>query len=346
MKKWMSLVLAIAMMLSLAACANGSPDTNSEDNPGTSDNSPYADAVREPRDLHWASGNSSGSGYITGSIMSGLLPDYYDGYLVIPEVTTGGVANAQMLLDGQGDFITMQSDDAIALNTNQRAWVDNAACTDKLRMVGVSSQTYFQMFANADDDSINHFKDLKGKRIGVLAGSTRAYALQYLLQINDMTEADFKEVHEMGRSDLASAFQNGMIDFILDVTPTGNSTYQEMAFSGKGIKMLSLTDEEIAAMQELNPAYMEGTIAADTYTNVPEVKTLTFYNLLLTYKEMPDYVVYDVLKCLCEHDADLKAAHPSAGVDQDAAVLQSNLFEDVPLHPGAEAYYKEIGMLA
>lgn len=222
----------------------------------------------------------------------------------------------------------------------------NSASTDKLRMVGVSSQTFFQMFVHADDDSINSFTDLKGKRVGVLAGSTRAYALQYLLQINDMTEADFKELHEMGRSDLATAFQNDVIDFVLDVTPTGNSVYQEMAFTGKGIKMLSLSDDEIAAMQALNPTYMAGIIPADTYTNVPEVRSITFYNLLLTYKEMPEYVVYDVLKCLCENNEDLKAAHPSAGITLDKDVLLSNLFDDVPLHPGAEAYYNQIGWLA
>ena len=305
---------------------------------------PYADVVREPRELHWASGGSTGQGYITGSVMSGLLPGYYDGYSVIPEVTTGGVANAKMLLDGLGDFISMQSDDAMAFNTNQRDWVDMPECTDKLRMVCVFSDTWLNIIAAADDDSIQSFTDLKGKRVAVLAGTTRNYALQYLLQVHGMTEADFAELNDMGRGDMVTAFKNGNVDCIVDMIAFGNSSYQELSYTGNGIKMIPLSDEAIAGMQELNPTYIKGIIPADTYNGVTDTPAIKLYNLYLTYKDMPDYVVYDVLKCMYENNEELKAAHPKAGMcmDQDAFYDHIAVFE---LHPGAEAFYKEIGWL-
>lgn len=307
------------------------------------DGSPYADVTREPKDLHWASGNSAGAGYITGSVMASVLPEYYDGYLVIPEVTTGGVANAKMLLAGEGDFISMQSDDAQAFNKNERDWVGMDECTDRLRMVCVFSQTCFQLIANADDDSISSFADLKGKKVGCLAGSTKSYALQYLLQVYGMTEDDFADLQDMGRSDLVTAFKNGAIDFILDVTPLGNSAYSELAYSGKGIKLLTIDDEHIAALRALNGAYLPGTIAEGAYNGTKEAQTLVFYNLYLTDKDMPEYVVYDVVKCMYEHNDDLKAAHPNAGMNMDKQVFLDNSL--IELHPGAAAFYKEIGWI-
>lgn len=360
LKSKLSLILVIAMILTLCACSTNSNQEPADPDPAPSGpavsdpvqsepaeesaGEPYADVVREPRELHWASGNSAGQGYITGSVMAGLLPEVYDTYSVIPEVTTGGVANAKMLLAGTGDMISMQSDDAMAFNTNERDWVDMPECTDRLRMVCVFSDTWLHIIAHAEDDSINSFADLKGKRIGVLAGTTRSYALQFLLETHDMTEADFAEIHDMGRSDLATAFKNGTIDVVVDMIALGNSAYQEVAYSGKGIKLVGLNDEEIAAMQELNGSYLSGMVPADTYNGVKEVQAIKLYNLYLTYKEMPDYVVYDVLKCMYENDETLKAAHPSAGMcmDQQAFEDHVQLFE---LHPGAEAFYKEIGWL-
>lgn len=371
MKKLLSLILVLVLVFSLVSCAK-SPETSEEQEEAPAENAtteepaeepeegseeesaeepaeesgdePYADVTREPRELHWASGGSTGQGYITGSVMAGLLPEYYEGYSVIPEVTTGGVANAQMLLDGLGDFISMQSDDAMAFNTNQRDWVDMPECTDKLRMVCVFSDTWLNIIAAADDDSIQSFTDLKGKRVAVLAGTTRDYALQYLLQVHGMTEDDFAELSDMGRNDMVTAFKNGSVDCIIDMIAFGNSAYQELSYTGSGIKMVPLSDEAIEAMQEINPTYLKGTIPADTYNGVTDTPAIKLYNLYLTYKEMPDYVVYDVLKCMYENNEELKAAHPKAGMDMDQEAFYDHI-ENFELHPGAEAFYREIGWL-
>lgn len=350
LKSLLSLLVACAMIPALSACTTKptAPATEATATealaPAETAKGPYADVMREKRELHWASGGSTGQGYITGSVMAGILPKVYEGYSVIPEVTTGGVANAKMLLDGLGDFISMQSDDAIAFNSNQRDWVDMPECTDKLRMVCVFSDTWLNIIASADNDSINTFTDLKGKRVAVLAGTTRSYALQYLLQTHGMTEADFAELHDMGRGDMVTAFKNGTVDVIIDMIAFGNSAYQEMSYAGNGIKMVPLSDEEIAAMQKLNSSYLSGIIPAGTYNGVTDTQAIKLYNLYLTYKDMPDYVVYDVLKCMYENDAELKAAHPKAGMCMDREAFKDHV-SIYPLHPGAEAFYKEIGWL-
>lgn len=347
LKTLLALLLALAMVFSLAACGGGgSADGGGDAEPaGEGDASPYADVEREPRELHWASGGSTGQGYITGSVMAGLLPNVYDGYTVIPEVTTGGVGNGKMLLDGLGDFISMQSDDAYAFNHNERDWVDIPECTDRLRMVCVFSDTILNIIARGDDDSIQSFEDLKGKRLAVLSGSTKTYAFQYLLDSHGMTEADFADLHDMARVDMVTEMQNGTVDCVIDMIAFGNSSYTELANAlPGGIKFVSLSDDEVKAMQELNGSYLPCQVPADTYKGVKDAQTIMLYNLYLTYKEMPDYVVYDVLKCMYDNNDELKAAHPKAGMsmDQDAFNDHIKMFE---LHPGAEAFYKELGWL-
>lgn len=301
------------------------------------------DVAREPRELHWASGGSTGQGYITGSVMAGLLPNVYDGYSVIPEVTTGGVANGKMLLEGLGDFISMQSDDATAFNTNQRDWVGKPECTDRLRMACVFSDTVLNIIVRADS-KIQKFTDLKGKRVAVLAGTTKQYALQYLLQSHNMKESDFASLHDMARVDMVTALQNGSVDCIVDMIAFGNSSYTELAYSIGGIRMINLDDSEIAAMQKLNPVYMKGTVPEGTYNGVKEVSCIMLYNLYLTYKEMPDQVVYDVVKCMYDNNEELKAAHPKAGMCMDKGAFDDHI-KVFKLHPGAEKFYKEIGWL-
>ena len=50
--------------------------------------------------------------------MGGLLSEIYDGYFVVPEVTTGGIESCKMLLNGDAQFISIQSDDVISVNNN------------------------------------------------------------------------------------------------------------------------------------------------------------------------------------------------------------------------------------
>ena len=91
------------------------------------------------------------------------------------------------------------------------------------------------------------------------------------------------------------------------------------------------------------PAYQSGVIPANTYegqtTNVP---TAYVQNFLVTRADAPVDMVYTMTKSLFEHLDQLKAAHAAAkSIRKEAAAAGMPL----PLHPGAEKYYREIGVL-
>lgn len=356
-KKWlkmMSLVLVLVLMFGLIGCGTNDVSQNQGVNSSTSSGEGNTDAPnsgssdssvveRTPMVIHWAGGSSGGTGYITGTVVGGLLAQLYDGYTLIPEVTTGGVENAKMLLAGNADFISIQADDAMAVNSNGRDWGDVAEATDALRYVSVSTQAKAHLITTKAHEDINSFEDVVGKRVGVLTGSTYKYGWPFLLEAYGYTEADFASVEAMPRADLCNAIQDGSIDFIFDICTDNQSNHQESAFSVNGYKLLSVSDEIKAKLNELNPAYLDATIAADTYNGNEEAHTYGLYNIWCTSADADDQMIYDILTCLYDGNDTLKAAHPLAGVDPDTDVVLANQL--VPWHPAAEQFYKDRGIL-
>ena len=65
-------------------------------------------------------------------------------------------------------------------------------------------------------------------------------------------------------------------------------------------------------------------------------------NILVTHDGVPEETVYQMTKQLFENLDTVKAAH-AAGKAIDVAKAAENL--PIPLHPGAERYYREAGVL-
>jgi len=72
------------------------------------------------------------------------------------------------------------------------------------------------------------------------------------------------------------------------------------------------------------------------------VATAAIGNILVTHAGVSDEVAYQMTKLLFENLERLKASHAAAG-DIDVNKALDGLA--IPLHPGAERYYKEIGLL-
>jgi TRAP-type uncharacterized transport system substrate-binding protein len=65
--------------------------------------------------------------------------------------------------------------------------------------------------------------------------------------------------------------------------------------------------------------------------------------LLLTDKSLPDDLVHDLAKAFWENLEEVSKAHAvMRGVTLEMAVKD---LSGLPLHPGAEKYYREIGLL-
>ena len=90
-------------------------------------------------------------------------------------------------------------------------------------------------------------------------------------------------------------------------------------------------------------AYQPGTIPADTYKGqTADVPTVAVQNFLVTHEGVPAETVYAMTKSMFDNLDQMSAAHAAAkAIRKDSAANGM----PVPLHPGAEKYYREAGLL-
>jgi TRAP transporter TAXI family solute receptor len=91
-------------------------------------------------------------------------------------------------------------------------------------------------------------------------------------------------------------------------------------------------------MPELSPSR----VPAGTYASMTsDYQSVGLYNFTVAHKDLPDDLVYAIVKATFEHRERLIAAYPSA-TETLAANVSRNGF--LPFHPGAVRYYREIGV--
>ena len=107
---------------------------------------------------------------------------------------------------------------------------------------------------------------------------------------------------------------------------------------------LGFTDEELDAIIAENPSYTKQVIPANTYNGQTEpVPTFGVKTLVICNASADEELVYNLAKAIHENSADMIAGNASLAPLADPAFMCQDL--PIALHPGAEAYYKDAGLL-
>src|SRR5699024_2616498 len=94
---------------------------------------------------------------------------------------------------------------------------------------------------------------------------------------------------------------------------------------------------------EENPYFETGEIPGDTYRGFEkDIETLGARNTFIVDATLEEDIVYDFTKAISEGHDELISIHPQAGEYNEDNALKGDV---IPVHPGAEKYYKEIGLI-
>ena len=74
-----------------------------------------------------------------------------------------------------------------------------------------------------------------------------------------------------------------------------------------------------------------------------DVETFGVKATFVSSADVPDDVIYEVIKAVFENFEDFKKLHPAFATLQKEDMITQAL--SAPLHPGAERYYKEAGLM-
>jgi TRAP transporter TAXI family solute receptor len=189
---------------------------------------------------------------------------------------------------------------------------------------------------------VRTLQDLKGKDIAVgELGSGTEIMAKHILEAAGITYDDINENY-LSFSEGIESIKNGTTDVAFLSSGYPNSGIIELA-ANKEVEMIPVPKELTGELKKKHPAFDYGTIPANTYKGVTEDRETVMVNsLLITNKNMPEEEVYEMTKTLFDNLEDLRKSHSSAKhIELEKAVQKLPL----PLHPGAEKYYKEKGVL-
>lgn len=195
--------------------------------------------------------------------------------------------------------------------------------------------------------SLDGLADLKGKRVGIAqAGSGTQIAVELILAAHGITRDDIEEA-ELNNTQSAERLADGQLDAYFYAAGTPVAAMIQLD-NTKGMELYDWTEEELVTGNTAVPYYIKSLIPAGTYPGVDyDVDTLAVSGMLITNANQPEELIYEITKALWSSTARklLDNGHPKGKAITVETALEGVEGIGVPLHPGAEKYYREIGML-
>ncbi|NND42623.1 MAG: TAXI family TRAP transporter solute-binding subunit [Silicimonas sp.] len=251
--------------------------------------------------------------------------------------TGGSIANINAIKAGDMDMGVAQSDwQYHAYNGSSEFEGDKF---DNLRAVFSVHGEPFTVVARADSE-IATFDDLFGKRVNVgNPGSGQRATMDVVLDAMGKSSDDFALASELKPAEQSAALGDNKVDAIIYTVGHPNGSIQE-ATSTVDARLVSVTGDAIDKLVADNPYYAKATIPGGLYANNDEdTETFGVKATFVTSADVPDDVVYTVVKAVFDNFDRFKGLHPAFANLKEEDMIADGL--SAPLHPGAEQYYRE-----
>jgi uncharacterized protein len=197
------------------------------------------------------------------------------------------------------------------------------------------------------DASLDGLGDLKGKRVGIAqAGSGTQIAVELIIGDHDVNRENI-DAAELNNSQSAERLADGQLDAYFYAAGTPVAAMIQLD-NTKGMELYNWTDAEVKQANATVPYYIPSTIPAGTYPGVDyDVNTVAVSGILVTNANVDEELIYGVTKAMWSKTARklLDNGHPKGKVITLETALDGIDGIGVPLHPGAERFYREAGLL-
>jgi TRAP transporter TAXI family solute receptor len=295
--------------------------------------------AQKPQFVNILTGGQSGVYYPLGVALSQVYAKEIPNVKSTAQVTKASAENMNLLQAGRAELALALADSV------SDAWRGEAAAgftkpLDKLRGLSATYNNYIQIVANADS-GIRTLADLKGKRISVgAARSGTELNARAVFRAAGISYDDLSKVEYLPFGESVELMKNRQLDATLQSAGLGVSSIRDLATS-VNIVVIPVPADIVEKIGDA--AYQPAVIPANTYTGqTQDLPTAAIPNFLVTQSDVPDDLAYQMTKALYDNLETMYAAHNAA-----KAIKLENAVKGmpVPLHPGAERYYREVGVI-
>ncbi len=282
-----------------------------------------------------ATGGTAGTYFPLGGALAEIWNKNIKGMNANATSTGASAANIAMLKDAKVDVIFVQNDAAYYALTDTEAYAGKGM-KDIKGLASLYDETC-QLVA-LESSGIKTITDLKGKRVSVgAAGSGVELNARQILEAAGLTYDDIK-VQYLSFAESASNLKDGNIDAAFNTAGAPTAAIQDLSASKK-IILVAVDGDVAAKLMAKWSFYTPTVIPANTYQNVAaDVMTVSVKSMLAVSAKLDDKTVYDMLKTMFANGDRLAASHKKGA---DVTLKSSTDGMSIPLHPGAEKFYKE-----
>ena len=275
-----------------------------------------------------------GTYYVYGEGLAEILTRALD-LPVVPLATEGPTQNIELLEACKAELGFVTIGIAVQAWNSTGIWVGKKPARS-MRAIFPMYDTPFQ-FAVLQESGIRSIAELAGKRVGVgpRGGTSAAYFPEFFNTLKVDANLVFGEWAE-----LAAQVRERTLDVLAVGAGVPFPSFIELEAKEK-VRYIAFDRDQISSLRLAMPELTPSRIPAGAYPSLLRpYETLGLYNFAIAHAELPDDLVYNVVRAVFENHEEMLEATPAA-----AATVPANLDRNsfLPLHPGAIRYYRQIG---
>ncbi len=299
----------------------------------------------QQRFVTMGTGGVTGVYYPTGGAISRLVNAKRSVYnlRMTVESTGGSVFNVNALMNGDIELGIVQSDLQYQAFNGLGEWEGRPQ--QKLRAMFSIHPEAVTILAAADRN-IRSIEDLKGKtvNIGVPGSGQRVNALDLFTAAGISPDRDLR-AEGIRPAEAAGMLQDGRIDAYFYTVGHPNGSIKEAVAGARKVTFVPVPEELVKKLAAEQPYYAPALIPISHYPGVAnqgDVPTFGVKATICTSADVHEDVIYAITKEVFQNIDELRKLHPALEV-----LSVENMLEGLsaPLHPGAQRYFKEAGLL-
>ncbi|WP_366656875.1 TAXI family TRAP transporter solute-binding subunit [Fodinicurvata sp. EGI_FJ10296] len=289
-----------------------------------------------------ATAGSGGNYYRLGSGLASIWNDTVEGVQASVQATGGSVENLDLLADQEVEIAYLAGGVGIQAYENTGTFEDRPADRYQgLRSIGTVYPNPQWFLAMEWAPEIESIRDLEGMRVavGMAGGQGEAWwrmTMDHLGWTYDDIEAEYT-FHDAAIDQV----RNRQIDAVVSPDAPGSATIQQMMDTGFA-RIIDIDEDIIEFFDESGLDYPYTVSAQYAPGRDEPVETFASPITFSTHEGVSEDLVYELTKSMFENRERLIEVHPLAELMTIEDALDGLPF---PLHPGAERFYEEQGVL-
>jgi uncharacterized protein len=288
-----------------------------------------------PQSIAIATASPGGTYYVYGQALADILGKEL-GMDVTAQATQGSTRNVILVETGHAAL------GLITMGIGWEAWNGTGEWTkgQRFRAMRAILPMYDSPFqiAVAKPSNVKSFEQLAGKRIG--AGPPGGTSGTYFPRIFEMFKIpvvlSYGSIEET-MSQIAAGKLDGVVLATGVPVPALYKLDQE-----QGMDYVPFSADQVKILRQQMPELTDSTISSGAYPSLTlDYHTVGLFNFVVANKDLPEDLVYRIVKAVFDKHTELVKAH-SAAKETIPANINRDTF--LPVHPGALRYYREIGV--